>query len=446
MYTLVGHLWTQLPIGDVGYRMNLFSAFCGALTILLLDQVLLRWKIRPIAAFFGLGLFATGPYFWYLSSIAEVYTLHTALMAAILLALVEWDADPTPTRLAAAAFLTGLSITNHPASFLLLPGILFFVLSKMRRTGIALKTLFLAALSGLAPLCLYLYLPLRSQMNPAFNYAGWYDTSAIFHPIQLNTWAGFWWLISGEAFRGLMFQYHWVDQTLQAGRDLLRSFFLIGLGPGLLGLYIQAFHSPRRTALLFAWFALTWGFYLGYQVADKATMFLPCYLVWAIWSAIGADRLLTWIKSDPTPRLSRAILRGGLAACVLLALVWNWTYVDQSGAWEARTTAEETLELLPANAMILGFWDTIPPIEYLQKVEGARRDVTAINLFLIPPENTIPLLIKAQAIQPVYLTSRLQSLPPGYQVLAKGHLFQIVPAAEQQPIQWTNFDKETTKP
>ncbi len=433
LYTLVGHLWAQIPVGDVGFRMNLFSAFCGALTLMLADQILARWKIRPIAAFFGLGLLATAPYFWYLSAVAEVYTLQTALMAAILLALVDWEAHPTSNRLAAAAFWTGLSATNHAAAFLLIPGILFFVLYKLRQGRISLGGLLLASFSGLAPLCLYLYLPIRSQMNPAFNYAGWYDASTSFHPVQLNTWAGFWWLVSGKAFRGLMFQYHWIDQMAQAGRDLLRAFFLVGLGPGLLGVYTAARRNPRNGGLLIFWFVITFGFYLGYQVADKATMFLPCYLVWALWSAVGAEQLLTWVESDRKyAGVRRAIYHSGLAACVLFALIWNWAYVDQSGKWESRTAAEKTLKYLPNNAMIIGFWDAIPTIEYLQKVEGARRDVTAINLFLIPPENYLLFLTNAEARQPVFLISQPQSLPPGYRIEAKGHLFQLVLTEEIQ--------------
>src|SRR5512139_4039834 len=90
LYTLLGFAWSKLPIGDVGLRLNLFSAFFGALTIFLADRVLVQWKVHWVASLGGLGLLATAPYFWGLSSIAEVYTLHTALMAGILLALQNW--------------------------------------------------------------------------------------------------------------------------------------------------------------------------------------------------------------------------------------------------------------------------------------------------------------------------------------------------------------------
>ena len=58
LYLLLGRIWSTLPIGDVGYRMNLFSAFNGALTIALADRILRRWQVGPVATFGALGLLA----------------------------------------------------------------------------------------------------------------------------------------------------------------------------------------------------------------------------------------------------------------------------------------------------------------------------------------------------------------------------------------------------
>jgi len=52
----LGRIWSWLPIGDVGYRMNLFSAFAGALTVALADRILRRWNVGPWAAFGAWGV------------------------------------------------------------------------------------------------------------------------------------------------------------------------------------------------------------------------------------------------------------------------------------------------------------------------------------------------------------------------------------------------------
>lgn len=144
LYLIVGGLWSKLPIGDVGYRMNLLSAVCGAATIGLADLILRRLQVGPWAAVGALGLLACAPYFWALSLIAEVYTLHTALMAAIILLLLRWADRPTPGRLAAVALLGGLSMGHHLATTMLVPGCVAFVLVVAPRRALAPKSLALA--------------------------------------------------------------------------------------------------------------------------------------------------------------------------------------------------------------------------------------------------------------------------------------------------------------
>lgn len=107
VYLIVGRAWSLLPIGDVGYRMNLLSAVGAGATLLLADQLLRRLRVEPWAASGALGLLAVAPFFWSLALIAEVYTLHTAFMAGIILLLLRWRDRPTPLRLGAIALLGG---------------------------------------------------------------------------------------------------------------------------------------------------------------------------------------------------------------------------------------------------------------------------------------------------------------------------------------------------
>jgi hypothetical protein len=55
LYLTLGHLWSKIPLGDVGFRMNLFSAFCGALTIFFANRILRRWHAGGWATFGALG-------------------------------------------------------------------------------------------------------------------------------------------------------------------------------------------------------------------------------------------------------------------------------------------------------------------------------------------------------------------------------------------------------
>ena len=333
LYLTIGYFWSKLPLGDVGYRMNLFSAFAGALTILLADRLLQRWQVSAWAALGSLGLLATGIYFWGMSLIAEVYTLHTCLMMALILALVSWSESPSPASMAVLGLVMGMGLSHHAAAVLLIPGSLWYIGCTAPRKAVAPRSL-LAGVGGLAlGLSFYLYLPLRYAAQPAFNYVGAYDANLVFHPVNLQTIDGLWWLVSGRVFAGQMLAYTGADlwrETLRFLVELSRAFFLVGLVPGLLGAIVLARQNWRAASMLALMFICTAAFYINYRVVDKTTMFLPVYLIWAIWLAVGFQALITWVSgaNEPLRAVNNVkVLRVLLVGCVLLAVAWNWRLV-----------------------------------------------------------------------------------------------------------------------
>ena len=241
LYLTLGYIWSKIPLGDVGYRMNLLSAVFGALTIFLAERILRRWRLPGWAILGALGLLATSTFFWGLSLVAEVYTLHTALMAGLILALLHWSDSPTPRRMLLIGLLGGLGMSHHVATVLLIPGSLFYVLSTHPKKALAPRSLLAFSLAALVGLSFYLYLPLRYLTQPAFNYAGTYDSSLNFHPVDLTTLEGLWWLISGRTFSNVMMAYNGLGlwhETQKYLTQLVHAYFAFGIGPGLLGMIL----------------------------------------------------------------------------------------------------------------------------------------------------------------------------------------------------------------
>ncbi len=426
LYLLLAKLWTWLPVGDVGYRLNLFSAFNGALTIFLADRILRRMKIGPWPALGALGLLATAPFFWSLSLVAEVYTLHTALMAGMLLLLLRWQENPRPINLASLTLAIGLSMGHHVATVLLLPGVTWYAFSCHARRLLSRSSIGMALAGAAAGLSIYLLLPLRYLGSPAFNYAGTFDAYGQFHPVNLATLSGLWWLISGQSFAAQMFAYRgaalWGEVVWFAGH-LGRAFFIVGIGPGLLGLAVLFRKNWRLAAGLLLIFSCTSFFYIDYRVMDKETMFLPSYLVWALWIGAGLQQLLDWAgQPDPAGSKSRSsiLLKASLLLIVLLAAVSTGPRVNLSGDWSTRTRGEAILAAAAPDALIIGWWDTVPVIQYLQLVEGQRPDVQVLNRFLISSQDLHALLLREAAVRPVYIndlpaswSTRLGTLPAG---------------------------------
>jgi hypothetical protein len=431
LYLLLGRVWALMPLGDVGYRMNLFSACNAALTLALAERILRRLKVGPWAAFGALGLLASAPFFWALSLIAEVYTLHTALMAGVILALLRWSEQPTTGRLWVVGFLLGASAGNHAATLLLVPGVVWYLLTAAPRRVLAPWALLCASGGLLVGLSVYLYLPLRYAAAPAFNNAGHYDATGAFVPANLQTLEGFWRVISGKAFWQQMFAYRPVEMGREVGRfgaQLWRAFFAIGIGPGLVGLVKSRDRSTRGMLLLM--FVGNTLFYVSYRVADKETMFLPAYLGWALWAGLGYQALLDWMgrdRDERARRLGTGLLRAFMAGAVLLAVAWTWHAVDLSQDWSARTRAQGILDAAAPGALILGGWDTVPVVVYLQLVEDQRPDVQAINRLLISRGDMLALIEEQLPDRPVYIDATSDGLSRIASVESVGVLYRLQP-------------------
>lgn len=416
LYLFLGHLWSKLPVGDIGYRMNLFSAFCGAFSVLLVERIFRRMQVNAWAALGALGLLATSPFFWGLSLIAEVYMLHTVILSALILALLRWAEKPTLARLGIASLLGGLGLAHHMATTLLIPGVIFYVISRDPSKSLAPRAILVAIAGVLMGLTPYLYLPLRYLTLPEFNYAGIYDASLQFNPVNLFSLKGMWWMVSGRAFAGQMFGYNpqeiWTE-LLGFLKQLWQAFFAIGIGPGILGLIKLHRRDIRLAGLLDLIFLSNTIFYVNYRVVDKNTMYLPSYLVWALWVGIGYQVILDWFKSENATIASKYIStvpRSLILGAVLLALLWNWRLVDLSKDWSTRQVGEAILRQVEPGALVFGWWDTVPVIQYLQFVEGMRQDVQAVNRFLITPEDLAQAIEREVYDRPIYIDS-MPALP-----------------------------------
>lgn len=135
LYAIIGKLFTFIPVGDIGYRVNLFVAMFGALAILFLylssikiiglnrdtGSFNLKVQLPAIAASF---LFAFSFSHWNQSTSGEVYPLNQFLVSFMVYIMVLWyeemiqfRREPTlhfADRMTIFLFFAmGLSLTDH---------------------------------------------------------------------------------------------------------------------------------------------------------------------------------------------------------------------------------------------------------------------------------------------------------------------------------------------
>ena len=373
LYTMLGWLWSQLPLGAPAWRVSLFSAVAAAAAVAALYHVARAiGQPRGVAAAVALALAASRT-FWSQATIAEVYALAVLIQVLLLLALLRWRAGRWP--LWPAGLLLGLGLAHHRTIVLMIPGALLFVALSYRRQrtkpadpalGALARSQLLRTAIALLPGCLlYLYLPLRA---PA-----WLDSWGTFARVVAGSDALSAWLgvaepgrVALEHLRELALRQIW-PQLLPAGALL-----------ALLGLARVWRRDAALAALLTLGYVLTLCFCVLFFVQDVEVFMLSAHVIAAL--LLGEGALLV---AGLAGRLARRWLPARAAwPAGLLLLVPALLLAQNLPGMRAANTALPELAArallaqdLPHGALLIIDWDAVEGLRYLQAIEGLRPDL-----------------------------------------------------------------------
>ncbi len=161
-FSLLGKLITYLPIGDLAYRLNLFSAIFGALTILLLFLSINKLVKNELISLASSLAFAFILPFWSVANRLEFDTLNSFFIILVIYSAIIYNENKNRKYLYFFFFCLGLSLTNHPIAFFVVPAILLYVITVNPKIFKGIKAIFVSILFFILPLLSYLYLPIRS--------------------------------------------------------------------------------------------------------------------------------------------------------------------------------------------------------------------------------------------------------------------------------------------
>ena len=116
IYLTLANLWTRVPLGEIPWRVGLFSALAAAATTSLLSLWTTRLTGSCAVGLIAGAVFAMSNAVWLFGTVALPYALDTFLILAILLCLQEWEATERDRWLATALFLWSLDYGVHPGA------------------------------------------------------------------------------------------------------------------------------------------------------------------------------------------------------------------------------------------------------------------------------------------------------------------------------------------
>jgi hypothetical protein len=455
LYLLLGWVWTHLlPLHDPAWRMNVFSALWGGiavglvyvLALRMLAQVAVnRWNRLP--ALLAALTFAVTPTFWSQATLAEVYTLNAVLVAAILLGLVTWGQTGSRRALYLTALLYGLSLAHHRTTLLYLPAIaLFMWLVSRQRSSLPRVSLsqrdatrsprhfMILALLVLAPLLLYLIIPLAAPHAPYFQIRVAPDqVLQLYSP----TLAGFIEHISGQGFGSALGADGIAAARLrEQPSSFAAELTVVGLALGFFGLIGLGLRARPLLALTGLSFLAIAGFNLVYGIGDIYGYYIPAYLIWVLWMALGLGTICDATtrrrgEAGMSPRhwlaLAFCIVALALPICLLIT---NFASHDRSQDVTAQAWDALLAQPIPQDAVLItNDRDEMMPQWYLKYVQGRRTDLTGLFPLIQPgPEWADVGAVTDQALhsgRPVYLIKPMAGLEVKFNLSPEGALVRV---------------------
>ena len=364
--------------------------------------------------------------------ITEVYALH-----ALLVALLGWALLVQGGRTRWLAPAVALGVAHHLTFVLLLPGVLYYLLfgqSSNQPTGNktfwprwwrAIGTL---ALGGLGGALLYLRTPLAAgygAIPPPVNWG------------YARDWAGFWWLVSGSAYRGYLFNLpasEILNRVAAWAYTLTSQYTPVGLALALVGLAHWDQHQPKLRNLALFWVVPLSIYTISYNTRDSEIYLLPVAWLAALWLAEGLPAAVTWLAEHFQVDWLTPVVGAITVFCLLILIATRLPTLslrhDQQAqdflAAAVATVPPHSIVVTSADAETFAFWYAAWGTgELLQRVP----DVTVVNysLYQFPwyqrlmaqrypnvpgsGESVEALLAQNKGVRPVFFSEKFTFVP-----------------------------------
>jgi len=441
LYSLIGKIFCMIPLGNVGFRMNLMSMFFSALTVSLVYTIIFRVTSSILSSAVAASFLAFTPLFWSQTVSAEVYPLHTFFVALMIRLLWWWDENKEFHRLLIFVFVTGLSFGNHMQTVMLAPPVLYLIISGDKKAIFTLKRFMIISALFILPLAIYLYLPIRTSAGAAIHWGDPDSIERFLAQVTARTHRGTYVFSIGLP--------EYVSRAIEALRVIGNQYGILVL----LALWGWMKLSSMRWKMFFVFlvfFDFVYTVFLNIISLEITPFSLPTAIVMAILLGFGVNDILgltsQWRKIGTNVKKSVK-----LACCMMpvIPFLSNYDVCNQShnySAYEHAVNIFRTAE--PGSTVFLDGDNNVFPVVYGRMVEGMGEGVTLYvhqNLIFKWTLDKSPFIFKGTwkefrlAVQKEIIEERTEtgvyfcvfapfavSVPKGYHLTPYGILNQVV--------------------
>lgn len=358
-------------------RVNFVSLFCAVFTSILaffviIDLVKICFGEKAggdsyLSATLAVFILGFGSSFWWMATTSELYTLNCFFIILFFFISLKWYQGREIKFLLLASFILGISSAVYGADLLFLPAC--FVSYLIARDEDKLAKLLLLVFFFLLGYSIYFYLPVRSLVNPPFDWGNPETFKRFFIHItdQKDTDTHF------NAVKSLLFLFNNVFRfTLITVSELT----LIGLVLACTGL-ICHFKKHKESCFLFS--SIVTINTLFFLTDNSSHLFLVSFLIFSIWAGLGIYLLAVESSGYIFKFRYINLIIPLVIVFVIFSVAKDFTRNNKSSYYLPKDHAREMYVNLEQNAIIFSYMYNFH-FRYLKDIEFLRPDITIINL------------------------------------------------------------------
>lgn len=396
LYTMIGHIFSLIPIGSVAARLNFFSLVLQIFTLVFIYKIVVTITKSNITGTITVGILAFSYTFFLYSLVAEVFPLNNLICSIIIYLTVKNDVNPAKNiikLLTVLAFLFGLGLSNHHTIVLILPAIFYLLTPHLKKIlkfsklkKIYPKFIFpiIAIIVGLIP---YLYLLIRGKyaiVPVAWNYPqSFLDLIHFFLRSDYGTFSPI-----KDYDSSLANINEKIDQVTNYIRFLADDISLLWLVSSIFSLLIGWFYNKRFTIFCLIGWLFSGPIFLGYanfpihetsgtaiSIVERFYILPNIFLVLLI--SLGISFVFEKIKKI---NIAKFIITLFLIINIATVGMVNFKLVNQRDNYLDLQFGRDILNSAPKNALVIVSGDiAVFSTLYSRYIENYREDIALVT-------------------------------------------------------------------